>query len=176
LSTVRLAGKKKQHSSWRPRAIPIFRAQGGDTPGVGGCDWRGDIFDGGPSRRMRCQSVGIQGATGRELATDSYLGLIATALGPERGSAMRGLRTIDESLAIIRKNRTRRVVLMRRCIGLKGELADGAGKASNAAQAEQSFRTRARNFAQAERKGPLETAASPPGLARFWLGKTGPTR
>ena len=76
-------------------------------------------------------------ASGSELFCDYYLALIATALG-RKGECDEGLRTIDESLALIERTGAR--IYEAEVHRLKGELLL-AQDASNAAQAEQSFRT-----------------------------------
>jgi predicted ATPase len=76
-------------------------------------------------------------ATGNELFCDYFLALMATALG-WKSQFDEGLRTIDDSLSFI--ERTGQRIYEAEVHRLKGELLL-AGDASNAAQAEQSFRT-----------------------------------
>jgi class 3 adenylate cyclase/tetratricopeptide (TPR) repeat protein/ribosomal protein L40E len=94
----------------------------------------GDL-DGGIARMRR--SLSEHRAAGSELISDYVLALIATALG-EMGRFEEALRTIDESFQII--ERTGQRMNEAEVHRLKGELLL-AQDASNAAQAEQSFRT-----------------------------------
>ena len=141
---------------------PYFRAQGGIL--LGWADAMAGDLDGGIAR-MRCHLLEFR-ATGAELATDSYLALIATALG-QKGECDEGLRTIDESLAIIERTGAR--ASDAEVHRLKGELLM-AQEASNAAQAEQSFRT-ALEISRKQNAKSLELRATT-SLARL-LGQQG---
>ena len=94
----------------------------------------GDLDDG--IARMRHHRLELK-AAGSELHCDYYLALIATALG-RNGRFDEGLGTIDESFPFI--ERTGQRLYEAELHRLKGELLL-AQNASNAAQAEQSFRT-----------------------------------
>ncbi len=94
----------------------------------------GDL-DGGVARMRRHLSEFK--ATGSEVGSPNYLAFIAMFLG-QMGQCDEGLRTIDESFSII--ERTGEFLVEAEVHRLKGELLL-AQDASNAAQAEQSFRT-----------------------------------
>jgi tetratricopeptide (TPR) repeat protein len=87
-------------------------------------------------------------AGGSEFLNDYHLALIATALGRARRFD-EGLRSFNESFSIIERSGQRWYEA--EAHRLKGELLL-AQDASNAAQADQSFRTAIENFAQAARE------------------------
>ena len=112
---------------------PFERTQGGLL--LGWADAIAGDLDGGIAR-MR-QHLSEFRAAGSRLAVDYYLALIATALG-RMGRFEEGIRTIDESFPIIERTGAR--FHEAEAHRVKGELLL-ARDASNAAQAEQSFRT-----------------------------------
>jgi class 3 adenylate cyclase/tetratricopeptide (TPR) repeat protein len=91
---------------------------------------------GGGIARMR-RHLSEQRATGSEVAAPNYLVIIAMFLG-QMGQCDEGLRTIDESFSIM--ERTGEFITEAEAHRIKGELLL-AQDPSNAAQAEQSFRT-----------------------------------
>jgi len=95
--------------------------------------------DGGRSRRRHCADAApFAGAQGHRVRTSAYyLALVATALGRE-GQFDESLRAIEESFSIIERGGERDYES--EVHRLKGELLL-AQDASNAAQAEESFRT-----------------------------------
>ena len=102
---------------------------------LGWADAMAGDLDGGVAR-MR-HHLSEHKAAGSELLSDHFLALIANALG-RMGRFDEGLRTIDESFPIIERTGAR--FYEAEVHRLKGELLL-AQHASNAAQAEQCFRT-----------------------------------